>query len=578
MVEGRCSLHTGTSTDGSGGVLEDLAVSRLAGAAQDRRAAGRGVADSARQLRGPADPLGPCPLRENVADLLAARADQLRRQIETFQVDFQLSVTKLSRIPAVVVACATPGARLTSAAETLVRGRRFGAATARLVADVTRTAALTAASETEARARAALEVSTARLEILSRTAHELAAVSGDQAVVLELAVRRIGELIGEACAIRLVSEDGAWIEPTATFYVEDRARRALVAKVLGTARAPVGEGIGGRVAATGEAILMAELTTERTLELAKAAPAFLALIEQLGVSSLLTLPLRSRDRTIGVVSLLRSTPGNPYTIDDQRFAQEIADRAGLAIDNAVLVANLERRVAARTAALELANHELEAFSYSVSHDLRAPLRAIDGYSQLVLSDHADQLDDEAKGHLQRVRAAPQRMAGLIDDLLNLARITRSHLRWAAVDLSSIAAQVVAELRSHDPDRTTVVHLERGVTAHGDARLLTIVLENVLGNAWKFTKKHPAAEIWFGQAQRDGRTVLVVRDTGAGFDMKHAEKLFVPFQRLHAASDYEGVGIGLATVQRIVARHNGQIWAESEIDGGAVFFIALGDRP
>src|SRR6185369_1832542 len=143
------------------------------------------------------------------------------------------------------------------------------------------------------------------------------------------------------------------------------------------------------------------------------------------VSSALAIPLRSRHRTVGVVSLFSSMAGNPYTLDDQRFAQDVADRAGLAIDNAMLVATLERRVAARTAALELANHELEAFSYSVSHDLRAPLRAIDGFSQVVLSDHADQLDDEAKGYLQRVRAATQRMSALIDDLLDLARITRS---------------------------------------------------------------------------------------------------------------------------------------------------------
>ncbi|MEO7733532.1 MAG: ATP-binding protein [Kofleriaceae bacterium] len=442
-----------------------------------------------------------------------------------------------------------------------------------------RTAALTAVSETEARARAALEVSSARLEVLSRTGHELAAVSGDREAVLELAVRRLGELIGEDCAIRLVSEDGAWLEPSEMFHVQDPARRAHAAEVLRGARSRLGEGVGGRVAATGEALLIAELTAEqRARALAAIAPAFHGMVEQLRIASLLTLPLRSRDRTIGAVTLARSMPGNPYTLDDQRFAQEIADRAGLAIDNAVLVATLERRVQARTAALELANHELEAFSYSVSHDLRAPRRAIDGFSQVVLSDHADQLDDEAKGYLHRVRAATQRMAGLIDDLLNLARITRTHLSWTSVDLSSIATQIIAELRARDPDRATVVHLAGGVMAQGDARLLTIALENLLGNAWKFTKKHPAAEIWFGQEQRDGRTVLAVRDTGAGFDMKHAEKLFVPFQRLHAAADYEGVGIGLATVQRIVARHGGQIWAESEIDRGAVFYIALGDRP
>jgi light-regulated signal transduction histidine kinase (bacteriophytochrome) len=168
------------------------------------------------------------------------------------------------------------------------------------------------------------------------------------------------------------------------------------------------------------------------------------------------------------------------------------------------------------------------------------------------------------------------MTGLIDDLLNLARITRHHIRWSTVDLSGLASQVVAELRHHDPDRATPVHIAPGISARGDARLLTIALENLLGNAWKFTHKHAAAEIWFAHEQRDGRDVFVVRDTGAGFDMKHAQKLFMPFHRLHAATDYEGMGIGLATVQRIVARHHGQIWAEAEADKGATFYFTLGD--
>jgi len=441
-----------------------------------------------------------------------------------------------------------------------------------------RTAAFRGMSEIEARARQALERSTARLEALSRTAHELAAASGEADVVLALAARRIGELIGEVCAIRLVSEDGAWLEPAAAFYARDAEQHPRLGELLGATRTPITEGLAGKVIATGEAQLIAAVSPERVAELRAAAPSMQPVLDAVAISSALVLPLRSRERTIGMVSLVRHTAGAPFTLDDQRFAQDVADRAGLAIDNAVLVATLERRVQARTAALEAANHELEAFSYSVSHDLRAPLRTIDGFSQLVLTDHGHQLDDEARSHMNRVRAATQRMAGLIDDLLNLARLTRTHLRWARVDLSSLAAQVVAELRRSDPDRTTPVHIAPDVIAHGDARLLTIVLENLLGNAWKFTKRHPDAEIWLGEEQRDGRTVLVIRDTGAGFDMKHADKLFVPFQRLHAASDYDGAGIGLATVQRIVARHNGQIWAESEIDRGATFYIALGDRP
>jgi signal transduction histidine kinase len=437
-----------------------------------------------------------------------------------------------------------------------------------------RTAELVRASITEARAREALEASTARLEILSRTAHELAAASGDTEVVLELAARRLGEVIGEACVLRLISEDGAWLETSRNFYHPDPEKRALGRELMGSIRQQVGDGPGGRVAATGEALLIPVITVEQVL--AMGATAFRPLIERLGVSSLLTLPLRSRDRTIGVVNLVRSAGSTPYTIDDQRFAQDVADRAGLAIDNAVLVETLERRVEARTAALEAANQELEAFSYSVSHDLRAPLRAIDGFGHALVTEYGGQLAGEGQRYLERIRAATQRMGALIDDLLNLARITRQQMRRTSVDLTAIAGQVAAELRRRDPERATQIHVAAAVIGRGDARLLTIVLENLIGNAWKFTTKHAAAEIWFGAQQRDGRTVYHVRDSGAGFDMHHADKLFVPFQRLHGTSDYEGTGIGLATVQRIITRHGGQIWAEAEVDRGATFFFTLGD--
>jgi signal transduction histidine kinase len=437
-----------------------------------------------------------------------------------------------------------------------------------------RTAELVRASITEARARAALEASTARLEILSRTAHELAAASGDTEGVLELAAGRLGEVIGEACAIRLISEDGGWLETSRNFYHPDPEKRAFGRNMLGSVRQRLGEGPGGRVAESGEALLIPEITVDQIM--AMGATAFRPLIEKLAVCSLLTLPLRSRDRTIGVVNLVRSTPDNPYTIDDQRFAQDVADRAGLAIDNAVLVETLERRVEARTAALEAANQELEAFSYSVSHDLRAPLRAIDGFGHALLTEYGAQLGGEGQRYLERIRAGTQRMATLIDDLLNLARITRQQMRRTAVDLTALAGQVAAELRRRDPERTTPIHVAPEVAGRGDARLLTIVLENLIGNAWKFTTKHQAAEIWFGTQQRDGRPVYYVRDSGAGFDMKHADKLFLPFHRLHGTSDYEGTGIGLATVQRIITRHGGQIWAEAEVDRGATFWFTLGD--
>jgi signal transduction histidine kinase len=421
---------------------------------------------------------------------------------------------------------------------------------------------------------AALAASTERLEILSRIGHELAAASGDIDVVLELATRRLGETVGEGCAIRLVSDDGAWLEPTDAFFYPDPAKREMAGQLLATIRQRVGDGIAGRVAASGVPLLVAEITTDRALALTTTP--FRPLVDGLGVASALAIPLRSRQRTVGVVSLLRSTPGRPYTLEDQQFAQDVADRAGLAIDNASLVGTLERRVIARTAALELANQELEAFSYSVSHDLRAPLRAISGFSQILLSDHAAQLDTQAMHYLQRVITATQRMASLIDDLLSLAQITRTQLRWTPIDLSAIADHVASELRRREPGRTTPVHVAPEVTARADARMLTIVLENLLGNAWKFTAKHDAAQIWFGIEQQAGDAVYFVRDTGAGFDMKYVDKLFGPFQRLHGNAEYDGVGVGLATVHRIITRHGGRIWADAAVDQGATFFFTLGD--
>jgi light-regulated signal transduction histidine kinase (bacteriophytochrome) len=246
-----------------------------------------------------------------------------------------------------------------------------------------------------------------------------------------------------------------------------------------------------------------------------------------------------------------------------------------AIDNAVLVETLERRVAARTAALEAANQELEAFSFSVSHDLRAPLRTIGGFSDILLADYAGQLAPDAGRYLQRIRAATHRMSGLIDDLLNLARITRVQLRWAPIDLAVIAAPIIAELARRDPGRITQIHVVPGLTGHGDGKLMTIALENLLGNAWKFTAKQSAAEIWLGSEDRDGHRAFFVRDSGAGFDMKYADKLFLPFQRLHTTDDFEGVGVGLATVQRIISHHGGRIWAESRVGAGATFFFFLG---
>jgi signal transduction histidine kinase len=235
---------------------------------------------------------------------------------------------------------------------------------------------------------------------------------------------------------------------------------------------------------------------------------------------------------------------------------------------------LEQRVQERTSQLAAANKELEAFSYSVSHDLRAPLRGIDGFSQALLEDYADRLDDHGKDYLQRVRTATQRMGTLIDDLLNLSRITRAEIQRERIDLSEMARAIVTELHSGQPERVVEFVIDPGLRAEGDPGLIRVVLENLLGNSWKFTSKRDHARIEVGRTQANGASAYFVRDNGAGFDPAYADRLFGAFQRLHAVSEFPGTGVGLATVQRIIHRHGGKIWAKAAINQGAAFYFTL----
>jgi PAS domain S-box-containing protein len=268
-------------------------------------------------------------------------------------------------------------------------------------------------------------------------------------------------------------------------------------------------------------------------------------------------------------------------IDVSVTISPIRDAAGKVVAASKVARDISERKRAEDAlarakeTAEAASRELEAFSYSVAHDLRAPLRGIDGFSQALLEDHTAMLDEEGREHLRRVRESAQRMAELIDDLLELSRVTRSELRRERVDLTALAQAAAARLRRAEPDRAVELTVSSGLSGSGDPRLLAIVLENLLGNAWKFTGKRAKARIEFGQSDDNGHSVYYVRDDGVGFDMAYAEQLFGVFQRLHGQREFEGTGIGLATVQRIIRRHGGRVWAEGEVDRGATFYFTLG---
>ncbi|ATB28782.1 sensor histidine kinase [Melittangium boletus] len=241
-----------------------------------------------------------------------------------------------------------------------------------------------------------------------------------------------------------------------------------------------------------------------------------------------------------------------------------------------LNADLERRIAERTAQLEFSNRELEAFAYSVAHDLRAPLRSISSFSLALTEDCASQLDSMGLEYLQRIRASSQRMSDLIDGILSLSRVNRSEFQVTDVNLSALARLCAEQLRRWQPERAVSFHLQEGLVDRGDTRLLRSVLENLLGNAWKFTRERAQAEIHFGALPEEPGTgrVYFVRDNGAGFDMEYQAKLFGVFQRLHTQQEFEGNGVGLATVQRIIRRHGGRVWGEGTVGQGATFYFTL----
>ncbi len=301
-------------------------------------------------------------------------------------------------------------------------------------------------------------------------------------------------------------------------------------------------------------------------------------------------PIWQDGELIGVINLYAPEPYF-FTAEVQALLSDLCEDIAFALDAMrqselrqraevelrQLNEELEWRVAERTRALEDANRELESFSYSVSHDLRAPLRSIDGFSQVLLRRYHDRLDDTGRDYLDRVRRASQRMGQLIDDLLDLSRVSRGPLQRQEANLSALARQVVDELARNDPDRQVAISIEDGLNAYCDPGLLRVVLDNLLGNAWKFTRHGTAAAISFSCHEENGQKVYCVRDNGVGFDPAYAKKLFNVFQRLHSQDEFEGTGIGLATVRRVIRRHHGQVWAEAAPGAGAALYFSLPQR-
>lgn len=293
------------------------------------------------------------------------------------------------------------------------------------------------------------------------------------------------------------------------------------------------------------------------------------------VKSLAMVPIRP-ENPIGAIGVYWAKRYHASDFEVE-LLQALANTTAVAMENVQLYAGLEKRVEDRTRQLEDTNRELETFSYSVSHDLQAPLRHISSYVSLLMTEKYEALDTDARSYLVRIEQAATHMAGLIQDMLRLARFVRVELRMAPIDMSGIAREIVATLREAEPDRQADINIQDGLKLEGDEALIRVFLDNLFGNAWKFTANRPRAHIEFGSSrQADGSTVFFVKDNGAGFDMRYANKLFAPFQRLHGQKDFTGTGIGLATAKRIMHRHNGTIWADAKPDAGATFFFAIGD--
>ena len=443
------------------------------------------------------------------------------------------------------------------------------------------------------RAEEQIAADAARLKLLANVSRAFGEAGPDYQAVVDRVVREIAEVLADNSQIRLLSDDAERMELVGSYARDPEISRALRDMSAQIAVRTDDPGPVGR-ALNGDATLVSAVDPKELL--ASYPPELRPVLERFMPRSFILVPLRVDARAIGALSLTRYRDEQPpFTEDDLNLAQDLADRAALAISKARLMTqvqhelverrkaeaevralneSLERRVQDRTAALEVVNRELEAFSYSVSHDLRAPLRHMDGFSKILLDKYADQLDPEARRLLGIVVGSAQEMGVLIDDLLRFSRVARKDFERQPVDMDRLVRSVCVELRSAHPGRVIEFDVGTLCWVPGDQALLRQVWANLLGNAVKFTGQAETPRIEVRCERATGARRYTVRDNGAGFDATYADKLFQPFQRLHKASEFEGSGIGLAIVARIVQRHGGQVWAEGAPGAGATFGFSL----
>ena len=414
------------------------------------------------------------------------------------------------------------------------------------------------------------------LQAISQCNQAIVRVTDEQTLVKEVC-RIMCDVVGYRMAwVGTVEHNSARSIRPEAWYGDDQGY--LARSGISWADSELGRGPTGTAARTGKTDFCQDFITD-----VRATPWREEALKR-GFRSSIAIPLFNSPGSVFAVFTLYAAKPNGFTPAEVKLLEELAGDLAFGINalrNRQERLQAEKELQQRTVELETvnrdlaaANKELETFSYSVSHDLRAPLRSLDGFSQALLEDYAASLDEQGKKWLQSIRDASRHMGQLIDDILGLSRVIRTELKLTKVDLSQISRDIAEKLKNLEPERLVEFDIIPGAIVMGDSNLLGLVLQNLLGNAFKFTAKCPQARIEFGITRQNGSKVYFVRDNGAGFDMKYVDKLFKPFQRLHSEKEYPGTGIGLVTIQRIIQRHGGQVWAEGEENKGASFYFTL----